>query len=142
MGLAGLTLQVLSLRGEHRTQDKDLLTTSQVMYKQLYSTRNTTDFLTQGQSGIYFPKNTKTPPFPTIPHPPGCLPLRVVTSPQPWQTPLSPLPGPSRLSRTGTDGNQVGSSIRTSTSKLVSWPLPGCDTMMYSTFKDKNNETR
>ena len=66
----------------------------------------------------------------------------MVTPPQSWQTSLALLPGSSRLSLTGTEGNQVGSSIRTSNNKQVSWPLPGCGPMMYSTFKNKNNETR
>ena len=142
VGLAGLTLQVLSLRGDHRTQDKDLLATSQVMYKRLYSTQNTTDFLTQGQRRDLFPKQQNPPQFPTIPHSPGCLPLRGFTSPQPWQTSLAPLPGPSKLRRTGMDGIQRGWSISTSTNKLELLALLGCPTTVYSTFKDKDNEAR
>ena len=99
-------------------------------------------FLTQGQKREFIPKTQNSPQFPTIPHSPGCLPLRGFTSPQPWQTSLAPLPGPPKLRRTGKDGIQLGWSINTSTSKLVSWALLGCDTIMYSTFKDKNNETR
>ena len=118
---------------------KDLLSTSQVMYND--STQILQISNTRSKAG-FIPKTQNSPQFPTIPHSPGCLPLRGFTSPQPWQTSLAPLPGPSKLRRTGMDGIQRGWSISTSTNKLELLALLGCPTTVYSTFKDQNNEAR
>ena len=99
-------------------------------------------FITQGQKREFIPKTQNFPQFPTNPHSPGCLPLRGITSLQPWQTSLSPLPGPSKLRRTGMDGIQRGWSISTSTNKLELLALLGCPTTVYSTFKDQDNEAQ
>ena len=127
-----------------------------------YPTRMLQLFLNTGFKRDLFSQKTKTPPnthYPPLSHylplPPGRLPLRLAAPPLPpaclpqKKTPQVPVTTPPQFSHTslaappslflnGAEGNQDGSSMRTSSRRQVECPLPGWGPMMYSTL----NRTR